>query len=157
MIATCGVAGAVVNIKKCATFTAKGDMETSLTLFGFLLFGFLILFLGWWFQWVVVSTPDGLPLHPLDTSSSAGRPISLLRRRLRARSSLCPGRGAKGQRAPPGMMELSIRAFKCCICINYLYIIIQYIYIYIHWLYNIYIYTCIANIYIYSIECTYII
>ena len=132
MIATCGVAGAVVNIKKCATFTAKGDMETSLTLFGFLLFGFLILFLGWWFQWVVVSTPDGLPLHPLDTSSSAGRPISLLRRRLRARSSLCPGRGAKGQRAPPGMMELSIRAFKCCICKKYLYIIIQYIYIYIH-------------------------
>jgi hypothetical protein len=50
MIATCGVAGAVVNIKKCATITDKGDMETSLTLFGFLLFGFLILFLGWWFQ-----------------------------------------------------------------------------------------------------------
>ena len=148
MIATCGVAGAVVNIKKCATFTAKGDMETSLTLFGFLLFGFLILFLGWWFQWVVVSTPDGLPLHPLDTSSSAGRPISLLRRRLRARSSLCPGRGAKGQRAPPGMMELSIRAFKCCICINYLYIIIQYIYI--HWLYNIYIHMyCTIDIYIF--------
>ena len=109
------------------------------------------------FSWVVVSTPDGLPLHPLDTSSSAGRPISLLRRRLRARSSLCPGRGAKGQRAPPGMMELSIRAFKCCICINYLYIIIQYIYIhtliiqyiYTHVLHNRYIY---FTMYIYNIN-----